>query len=427
MGRESRISLLMNTFYKAIEGFKLQELKAIGIKYFLLMAFCFAALFSSLAFAATEEEVAIMAYASMAAYEGEENKLAGKELEKRGYTGEGVVIGENNAYIASREERDGTHFVVAIVGTESVEGVIKNLENSLTPFLGDSHRKVHRGYDMIAQSFAEDIAIRRMLWALAENSDNRLTITGHSLGGAVATVLGMTLVEKGLIKNEQLEVVTFGAPLMGDRAFLTDTKKLQLYAYEMKGDYVPSIWQIVEKKYKGVNPNAEQWESALRKKGSSHSINFYLAEAELQAILSKEENPLPSGREIYVAYPSMTDNTGLTEEVKQAFRKGLGGRIQSELGEISGFSYQAETVGEALTRAKEAGYEKMVYTTIDTVSRRTIKGRRGYYMTVTLTLYEVSSGTVLGSSLYCGHDGENLLLPKLLHMIHTLLPQKLSA
>ena len=53
---------------------------------------------------------------------------------------------------------------------------------------------------------------------LKQHPDRRLYLTGHSLGGAVASLVAERLVEKGVPKA-QVPVITFGAPAVGNKAF----------------------------------------------------------------------------------------------------------------------------------------------------------------------------------------------------------------
>ena len=50
------------------------------------------------------------------------------------------------------------------------------------------------------------------------NTDTRVLLTGHSLGGAVATLLAERLVSMGIDKD-RVPVITFGAPAIGNAAF----------------------------------------------------------------------------------------------------------------------------------------------------------------------------------------------------------------
>lgn len=85
--------------------------------------------------------------------------------------------------------------------------------------------KVHKGFNeyvMTALALKEDIAGDNIqddiVKKLKDNPNFTLLITGHSLGGAAATLFAERLVAMGIPK-EQVPVVTFGAPAVGNKAF----------------------------------------------------------------------------------------------------------------------------------------------------------------------------------------------------------------
>jgi len=91
--------------------------------------------------------------------------------------------------------------------------------------VGEGVPKVHKGFNeyvMTAFSLKEDIAGDNIqddiVKKLKDNPDFTLLITGHSLGGAAATLFAERLVAMGIPK-EQVPVVTFGAPAVGNKAF----------------------------------------------------------------------------------------------------------------------------------------------------------------------------------------------------------------
>ena len=79
-------------------------------------------------------------------------------------------------------------------------------------------------------------------------SEGDILLTGHSLGGAVSTLLGVKMIDSGL--NQHLEVVTFGAPAVGNPAFVnTYESLLPLKRIVNSGDPVQSVVQKVVKNY----------------------------------------------------------------------------------------------------------------------------------------------------------------------------------
>ena len=72
-----------------------------------------------------------------------------------------------------------------------------------------------------------------------------LYLTGHSLGGAAATLAGARLLSVG-VNPEQLKVITFGAPAVGNVAFAAKfDPNLPLVRIVNFGDVVPGVLQTL--------------------------------------------------------------------------------------------------------------------------------------------------------------------------------------
>ena len=80
--------------------------------------------------------------------------------------------------------------------------------------------KIHNGF------LQEYSAVREMiLKKIDENKRNYFVITGHSLGGALAEICGYDIVKlsKGFLNPD---VMSFGAPALGNRKFMKDYNNL---------------------------------------------------------------------------------------------------------------------------------------------------------------------------------------------------------
>ena len=74
--------------------------------------------------------------------------------------------------------------------------------------------------------------------SIADHPHYDLVITGHSLGGAVASVAAYKLALKGIVPEGQLSIYTFGMPRVGD----------YYYAEEFDRLLVNKTWRIVHRK-----------------------------------------------------------------------------------------------------------------------------------------------------------------------------------
>lgn len=92
--------------------------------------------------------------------------------------------------------------------------------------------------------------LRGVFKAVAERRDAMMILSGHSLGGAAATLLGQRLLDLGM-PPERLCVVTFGAPAVGNEAFANAYgARLRLLRITNTADPVPGSLQTFFGGYK---------------------------------------------------------------------------------------------------------------------------------------------------------------------------------
>lgn len=116
--------------------------------------------------------------------------------------------------------------------------------------------KVHRGFnnyvtaalalksDIDGDKITDDIVEK-----LKTTPDFRLLITGHSLGGAAAILYGERLAAMG-VNKEQIPVIVFGAPNVGNKAFAEKYgNAIDLLRVETTMDPVPMSLKLLGSKY----------------------------------------------------------------------------------------------------------------------------------------------------------------------------------
>ena len=126
--------------------------------------------------------------------------------------------------------------VVSFRGTENVQDWMTNLRysmapaDSLPPAANDSTARVHQGFRDAFRSVKEDVD-RYLPWA----EGLPVFITGHSLGGALATLGAAHLSGRGLAA-----CYTFGAPRVGNEGFASSLR-IPVYRVVNALDPVPLV------------------------------------------------------------------------------------------------------------------------------------------------------------------------------------------
>ncbi|CAG8946638.1 unnamed protein product [Penicillium salamii] len=100
--------------------------------------------------------------------------------------------------------------------------------------------QVHQGFWAYWKS-AEEQVVSRLEQATKENPDYSIAVAGHSLGGAVATLAGTALRQKGFT----LDIWTFGSPQVGSielAQFITEQRKpVSVYRATNYRDGIPAL------------------------------------------------------------------------------------------------------------------------------------------------------------------------------------------
>lgn len=102
-------------------------------------------------------------------------------------------------------------------GTESKRDVIIDVDKGKVHFDENQHDlgKVHKGFRKATESVWPQV--EQFLRTHREHAQ-RVWVTGHSLGGAIATLVAARIVHSGVL-GELAALYTFGQPRVGDRVF----------------------------------------------------------------------------------------------------------------------------------------------------------------------------------------------------------------
>jgi triacylglycerol lipase len=128
--------------------------------------------------------------------------------------------------------------IIAFRGTDSKEDTLADLNASQCTFPWAANKcATHRGFTDIYNTLRQQV-----IAVLANCSpDKRLIITGHSLGGALATLCALDIASNTHFGSPT--VYTFGAPRVGDPIFAANYNRLMTNNYRVviNSDLVPLL------------------------------------------------------------------------------------------------------------------------------------------------------------------------------------------
>ena len=227
------------------------------------------------------------AVCSLGAYSDDESFFLRSMLASRGWQIEKLSkknnLADAKAYLATK----GDVKILAVAGTESLKDVEVDFRAGRVPLDDgiplDGKEKhagdkifVHRGFRDYADVVLSDGLFERLKISLAENPNAKLYLTGHSLGGSVAIVMGLRLVDAGVDKN-QFAVITFGSPAVGSKALAKNYKdKVDVTRVVMKGDVIKKSMRVLGFVEFG---DVIKYDSPNKDNHSEHKMAVYLDSA----------------------------------------------------------------------------------------------------------------------------------------------------
>lgn len=150
--------------------------------------------------------------------------------------------------IVTPKNKTKDYLVVAIRGTEEVEDVLTDLEavhTELGPEGGGlpvkKYGEVHQGFNEAAfrHRFYKNIE-NVVKMALKKHPKKKVYFTGHSLGGALSTIMGAYMATR--MKKRDITVINFGSPRPGDEMFhnwVSTVPNLAVWRFVNNNDVVP--------------------------------------------------------------------------------------------------------------------------------------------------------------------------------------------
>jgi Lipase (class 3) len=206
----------------------------------------------------------------------------------------GVTLVDAQAIFASKIRNEGgspkKQYLISIRGTEQLEDWITNIRALRSEDFTDS-TKVGAGFWDYANTIAETDEFKALFGQILEserlNERYEVLISGHSLGGAAAVIL-KAMIENSVSSSakERISAVTFGAPPVGDQAFVDKYGK-RVIGINISGDPVPGLgakflWQAQKAGdiYEFERPNdllkagEKIWERSQQFSNNLSKLNF---------------------------------------------------------------------------------------------------------------------------------------------------------
>ena len=391
-------------------------------------------------------KVYLAAAASLAAYNDRLGMLVNEALQEEGW--------EITKYKHSTASADARFIVLknlnadsweptytlAVAGTENTKDIKTDMKLGKVWFTGatqaefnaagaatyvpDDKPKVHKGFYQYVQTAIDAGEDGHPIYkALMSDPSQRLLITGHSLGGAVATLGGARLLLAG-VNPAQVEVLTFGAPAVGNAAFKQETEgKLALERVVLDGDPVPGLVQKFGGGYAQFGKEV-RWQEENYMHQKPHSMAVYmdvamkdyyraLQEAEKAGEIVTPRQSEGEGPKAYVVPASFklpqemeAEQPFMQQVMERQYRRALKGYVLADAA--------AATPKGDLEAAKQAGCQWLVRTEVQVTRLR--QEVNGHVISLNQTVYRVADGRLAATSDYQSSTRELTPLVVIMHL-----------
>lgn len=157
---------------------------------------------------------------------------------------------------------------------EEMEAIAKQTPQEKKP-------AVHEGFNTYVDSVLRSSVVnaqskfKGVFKKVYETPNSHLILTGHSLGGAAATLLGERLISLGMPK-EKFTVITFGAPAIGNDEFAMEYgDKIDLLRVTNTSDPIPGSLQTFFGGYKQFGEHVK-YHISPKISSNNHDIAMYV-------------------------------------------------------------------------------------------------------------------------------------------------------
>jgi hypothetical protein len=150
---------------------------------------------------------------------------------------------ENSGYVLADSSQK--IIVVGFKGTKTTINWAMNLKTDYydpdlpAPF---SDAKIHSGFYEMCKVLYPDMK-KHFVKLIKKHPTYKIIMTGHSMGGALATLSAFSLVRDNVINWEKLSVITYGQPRVGNQEFADylNSQHTVMTRVNREGDLVPTV------------------------------------------------------------------------------------------------------------------------------------------------------------------------------------------
>jgi pimeloyl-ACP methyl ester carboxylesterase len=383
------------------------------------------------------------ALACMASYSNRLGKIAISRLAQEGWKAQYFDIKKKLAdakflLLKKTDPASGhTTVLLAVTGTESEKDVKSDLKYQQVYYAGNTYAdfaanareknindnlpKVHKGFDQVTQiALTADILKGPGELTIADyllaHPNHKLILTGHSLGGAVATLYGARLLSLG-VRPEQVKVVTFGAPAVGNAAFAKLFQdKLDLTRIVVSGDQITSVLQDMIGGYVQFGHEIH-WQAPDDIVMHPHHIPVYL-NAAIRNYYQNRRLAIQAGA---LSLPLQTSDQEASRVYVAPVQNELSPALQGEFFYMHELLWDEdrtlfpsyvlaagnEKLKSSLAKAKSDGCRWLAAAEIEAHPSKTEAGV--FYITLNQTLYNVATGNIV--NMYSFTDSSEHLTP----------------
>lgn len=337
-------------------------------------------------------------------------------------------------------------YLLAVAGTEDVKDVVLDLRSrkvyfagtSLEEFEANAARKeipkdgprVHEGFNQATQVLLaaetaqsgdpQDGRIRLLANILKEDREDKVYLVGHSLGGAIVTLVAARLLDMG-VNPDQLEVITFGAPAVGNDEFVKKyDNRVKVTRVAIAGDPIPFALRKVFGGYRHIGQEVLWKMPDALYTYFSHNVPVYVDLALKNYYLTRRlainggslfpSEPVAGKPRLYVA----GIKNRLPDELKSEFpsmEEALWDEYDRVVpGFVNGSADKSPLSN--LQKAAAAGCSLLV---VPEILAERGRDEKSWYVSLNQTVYRVNDGKVLSVAIYGSNTKELTPLVALTH------------